>query len=484
MTMRSISEPRALLVLGCMLLLFRGGTLPAAEAKADARSFWPAWRGPEGTGVGPLADPPLEWSEERNIRWRFPIPGSGASTPIVWGDLVFIQSAIAVPGENPEAARRAEPGERPERPERGRRGPGGGRGGGAAARHQFLLLAIDRRSGELRWSAVAREEAPHEGHHQDHGYASASPVTDGEHIFAYFGSRGLHAFDLEGRRQWEVDFGDMRTRNGFGEGSSPALHGDTLVVNWDHEGESFITAVDKRSGKPRWRRERDEQTSWATPIVVEGGGRTQVVVGATNRTRSYDLESGELLWECGGQTSNVIPTAVTGFGRVYVTSGFRGSALQAIELDRRGDLTRTDAIAWSLGRATPYVPSPLLDGHRLYFFSGNRAILSCHDAKSGEAIFETQRIEALDGIYASPVAAAGRIYIAGRNGKAVVLKSGPAPEVLATNELDDRIDASPALVGGELYLRGHRHLYCIAAEAKGQTGGTEKGAAAEGERRF
>jgi len=267
---------------------------------------------------------------------------------------------------------------------------------------------------------------------------------------------------MQGNLKWEKDLGRMQTKMGFGEGSSPALHGDTVVVVWDHEGDDdFIVALDKSTGKELWRTPREEDTTWSTPLVVEREGGAQVVVSATRKVRAYDLKSGKQLWECAGMTANAIPSPVAQGDTVYVTSGFRGSNLLAIKLGRQGDLTGTDAIAWSHNRGTPYVPSPLLYDNRLYFFSGNEPRLSCFDIRTGKPLYETKRIEDLQGVYASPVGAAGRVYLVGRNGTTAGIKNADAPQVLATNVLDDHIDASPALAGKEMFLRGHEFLYCI-----------------------
>jgi outer membrane protein assembly factor BamB len=324
-------------------------------------------------------------------------------------------------------------------------------------------MALDRNTGKTLWEKTAREQVPHEGHHRDGTFASCSPVTDGEHLYVSFGSFGLYCYDLKGELKWEKDLGDMRTRNAFGEGSSPALHGDTLVVNWDHEGEDFIVALDKRTGKERWRQPRDEPTTWSTPLIVEHEGKAQVVVSATNKVRAYDLETGAPVWECGGMTANVIPTPVSGFGMVYAISGFRGSALLAIKLGGKGALDGTETIAWKHGKSTPYVPSPALIGERLYFLSGNNGILSCFNARTGQPFYEATRVTELGGgVYASPVGAGDRLYVVGRDGQTAVIKAGDKFEVLAANKLDERIDASPAIVGSQLFLRGRDHLYCIA----------------------
>jgi outer membrane protein assembly factor BamB len=306
---------------------------------------------------------------------------------------------------------------------------------------------------------------PHEGKQENNSYASASALTDGEHLFAYFGSWGLYCYDLAGGLKWQKDLGDMTTRGGFGEGASPALHGDKLVVNWDHEGQSFVVALEKATGKELWRREREEVSSWGTPLVVEVSGRAQVITTGTNKVRSYDLESGEVIWEGPGLTLNAIPSPLESEGVVYVTSGFRGSAAYAVRLaDARGDIESSSAILWRRDRDTPYVPSPLLYDGVFYLVKSNSGILTALDAKTGEALYGPERLEAIAEIYASPVAAAGRVYVLGRDGNALALASGRNLSILAKNSLDDGFDASPVLSGKEMYLRGYRHLYKLANE--------------------
>jgi outer membrane protein assembly factor BamB len=454
---------RTALFLAALASMFSAAAFAAANADST-KANWPRWRGPLANGVAPLAEPPVKWSESENVKWMLRIPGFGTSTPIIWEDQVFILTAIPTgkSARPASAAATAPPSGAPEQPPRGG-SDGFGRSEQPREAYQFAVLAVDRATGKIRWQKTAREQVPHEGHHRDHGFASASPITDGEHLFVSFGSRGLYCYDLNGGLKWEKDLGDMQTRNGFGEGSSPALHGDTIVVLWDHEGDDFIVALDKRTGDERWRQKRDEPTTWSTPLIVEHDGKAQVIASATNKIRSYDLSTGQPLWECGGMTVNVIPTAVSDFGLVYATSGYRGSALLAIKLGRAGDLTGTDAIAWEHHKSTPYVSSPLLFGERLYFFAGNNGTLSCFDAKTGKAHFESERIgDLLGGVYGSPVGANGRVYLTGRDGKFVVIKDADQLEVLASNKLDDRFDASPAAVGKQLFLRGHQSLYCIA----------------------
>lgn len=425
------------------------------DALSDAEKYWHQWRGPQASGVAPHGDPPTEWSENKNIRWKTAIPGQGHATPIVWGDTVFVTSAVET-NKQIELAPIEEP-----RRRRGRRG----RSAVPSSVHQFVIFAINRSDGSVRWQQTAREEVPHEGTHQTGSWAANSPITDGEHVYAYFGSRGLYCYDMQGNLQWEKDLGDMSTRRSFGEGSSPALYGDVIVVNWDHEGDSFIVALDKRTGEELWKVDRDESTSWATPIVVEHNGPPQVIVNATNRTRGYDLATGKVLWECGGMTANTIPSPVTANGIVYVTSGFRGNALQAIRLaDAKGDITGAAAIVWDYDRDTPYVPSPLLYGDMLYFLKHNRGMLSAFNASTGEAYYGPERLEGISDVYASPVGAGDRIYISDRDGVTLVIKHGSTLEVLAENILDDGFNASPAIVGKEIFLRGNKSLYCIASD--------------------
>jgi outer membrane protein assembly factor BamB len=407
--------------------------LSSGAVAADGDRFWPQWRGPLLTGAAPQGSPPVEWSETKNVKWRVEIPGLGSGTPVVWGDTIYVLTAVPT--------------------------------GGSSGPHRFSILAIGRADGKTRWQKVLREEVPHEGHHQTNTFASASALTDGEHVYAFFGSRGLYALDLKGNLKWDKDLGDMNIKMGFGEAASPALFGDRLVINWDHEGESFIVALDKRTGRELWRVPREEKTSWSTPLIVEHAGRAQVITSATSRVRSYDLATGELVWQASGMTANAIPTPVHADGMVYLTSGFRGNALMAVKLaEAKGDVTNTPAIAWRYDRDTPYVPSPLLVGGQLYFLKSNSGVLSSFDAKTGRRLYGEQRLEGVPNVYASPVGVGGRIYIAGRDGAVAVVAQGPEFKLLALNRLEDGFDASPVPVGDELYLRGRKFLYRISAD--------------------
>ena len=426
-------------------------SLVAAVAVAEDSDRWPQWRGSDGQAVAEEAKPPTSWSEEENIRWKAELPGLGISTPIVWKDRIFLTTAVDTgkPGPNP-------PEPEPVDGERRRPGP-------SPNIYQWILMALDRNDGSVIWSQVAREGQPHEGMHPTSTQASNSPVTDGTHVFAFFGSQGIYAYDFDGKLIWEKDLGDMRTRNSFGEGASPALHGNTLIINWDHEDDSFIVALDKRTGEEIWRRARpDEPTSWSSPVVVERGGRAQAIVNATHRVTSYDVATGETVWEVPGMTLNVIPTPMVADGVVYLASGFRGNALMAVRLEgAKGDLTGSENVLWTYEKDTPYVPTPVLYNGLIYMLKGNKGLLSVIDADTGELVYGIERLDNVRNVYASAMAADGKVYFVGRDGGTTVVKAGRTFEVLADNMLDDAFDASPVAVGDQLFLRGRNNLYCI-----------------------
>jgi outer membrane protein assembly factor BamB len=439
---------RSCLTIAALLI---GSSSWAGDFASDRQENWHQWRGPNADGVAPSADPPVEWSEQSNVKWKVPVPGSGSATPIVWNDRIFVLSAIETEKKAEKTANRPAP-------------PSPGRALALPAPgvvHQYVVICLDRGTGKTLWQRVAAEEAPHEGRHPTNTFASGSPITDGQLLYASFGSRGIFCFDLEGNPRWKRDLGDMQTRAGFGEGTSPALHGDTLVVNWDHEGQSFIAALNAKTGETRWQVDRDERTTWATPLITQYNGRTQVITNASKRVRSYDLATGELIWECGGQAGNPIPCPIRQNDLVYCMTGYQGYAVYALPLDAKGDITGTEKIAWRRTDTGPYVSSAVLYDGLLYVTKGRDAILSCLDPKTGSPLLDQKRMPGLSTLYASPVAAAGRIYYVARDGTALVLKHGPTLDVLATNKLDEGIDASPVPIGKQLLLRGEKHLYCL-----------------------
>ncbi|MBM3852949.1 MAG: hypothetical protein FJ399_07305 [Verrucomicrobia bacterium] len=444
----------------CLLCLSLRAAAPAEPA---ALANWPQWRGPLASGVAPQVDPPLTWSETKNVRWKVKIPGTGTATPILWENKLFVLTAIPT-GRKLDlaeaAARKAALATLPS---------GGTREVSTSVEPpqeflRFTVICLDRQTGKTVWEKVACEEAPHEGHHRNHGFASASPVTDGTHLIVSFGSRGLYCYTLSGELVWKKDLGKLHTRKSFGEASSPALHGNTVVVVRDHEEEDVLLAFDKRDGRELWRTRRDEPTAWSTPLIVEHGGRTQGVVASSSGLRAYDLKDGRELWAGPKLTESVIPSPVYSNGVVFVTSDYQKKVTYAVQLGRTGALADTDAILWNYRAHAPYVSSPLVVEDLMYFCSNATGRMTCLNARTGEPHFEAERITGLQNLYASPVAAKDRVYVLSREGSCVVLKQGPKLEVLATNAIAEKTDASMALVGKEVFIRGQAHLYCIAEE--------------------
>jgi outer membrane protein assembly factor BamB len=267
---------------------------------------------------------------------------------------------------------------------------------------------------------------------------------------------------MDGELKWERDtFGKMDTRNSFGEGSSPTLAEDKILVPWDHEGPSFLYALNKLTGEITWKTARDEPSNWSTPLVVEHAGVKQVVMNGQTCARAYSLDTGQELWRCGGQTERPVASAVATKDLAIVGSGFRGSFLGAFRLGGRGNLEGTDQVAWTLDRDTPDIASPLLSNGRVYFHKGKSGMLSCVDAATGKPHYMTIRISGISTTYASPIAAGGHVYLTGRSGTTVVIKDSNTFEIVAANSLGEGVDATPAPVDNQLFIRGEAHLFCI-----------------------
>ncbi len=414
---------------------------------SDYTSNWPEWRGLYNTGAVIGGDAPVEFSETKNVKWKTEIPGKGHATPIIWGNQIIVQTAVATDKKAEKKDTTAT---------ESRMAPSQ-----TDFIHQFKVISVDKTSGKINWQTVVTEELPAERTHELSSWASNSPVTDGENIFAFFGSRGLFCLDMNGNVKWERDFGQMEIVASFGEGSSPTVYKDKVFVQWDHQQKSYLYALDKKTGKEAWTAERDEITSWATPLVVEVNGKTQVVTSATNKVRSYDAETGEIIWECTGMTRNVIPSPMYADGILYLASGFRGAALKAIDLAKaKGDITGTAAIIWEYNQDTPYTPSPVLMDGKLYFLKGNNGVMTCLDAKDGKVIYSNQKLDGINNIFSSPTGNKDKIYVAATNVVNVV-KAGSEFSILAKNTLDDTFHASPVIVGNDLFLRGFKSLYCI-----------------------
>jgi len=428
---------------------------PQTDAPNEAMINWPGWRGPLQNGSAPYAEPPLEWSEDKNVRWKTALPGAGQGSPVVWGKRIFLTAAIPVGEELPPVPDDA---------------PGAHDNAPVTRKQRFVALCLDRESGKILWQKTVREVLPHAGAHLSGTLASNSSVVDADVFVAYFGSNGISGFDHEGRQLWSRDVGRMQVKHGHGEGSSPVLHQGTLVLNWDHEGASFLLALNSRTGEELWRTSREEVTSWASPVVAEVGDVTQVIVSGTGKARGYDLSTGAVLWECGGLSNNVVASPVVGHGVAVLGSSYEKKSLLAIRLaGARGDLTGGEHVIWTRKRGTPYVPSPLLHGEWVYYLSHYQGVLSRVHVQNGSEPAGPFRLDGMYEIYSSPVAAAKRVYITDRDGATLVLShTDGQPEVLAVNRLADSFSASAALVGRDLLLRGDRYLYCLSADRAGE----------------
>ena len=444
--------------------------LTASSPPADFDDQWPNWRGPDNTGMA-RTGAPVRWSTTDNVKWKTPIPGKGHSTPIVWEDRIYLTTAVPTspipeaPGRQLTRRPRAERGEGRPDPERRRRlrERFRRRMQMTLVEHRFEVLCLDKHTGKILWQQTATTETPHEGYHRRYGsFASNSAVTDGRHLYAFFGSRGLYVYDLDGNLAWKKNFGvKMRMRNGFGEGTAPVLHDDILILNFDHEGQSFILALNKNTGKELWRRDRDERSTWTTPLVTEHAGATQIIVPGDNRVRSYDITNGELIWECGGLGLNPVPIPVRHRDTVIVMTGHRSPNMLAIRLDRKGDLTDTDAVLWTNQRGNAYTTSPVYADGKLYVLT-DRGLISCFDADTGKTYYHQQRLPNPYQFKASPVGSEGRLYLASEQGDVIVLKMGEEYEVVAVNSMPDHFFiSSPVIVDNQLFLRSQDALYCI-----------------------
>jgi outer membrane protein assembly factor BamB len=436
-------------LLSSALVLALGCTAVAADFETEKFHNWHHWRGPNADGSAPKADPPTKWDEKTNIKWKVAVPGKGSSTPAVWGDRVFVLTAVktdrvATAEELPKPDPRFEI--KPVPPKNF---------------YKFVVLCFDRATGNKLWEKVAAERVPHEGTHETHSYAGGSPTTDGKFLYASFGSFGTYCYDFDGKLIWSRDLGPLHTRLGWGEAVTPVIAGDSLLINYDQEADAALYCLDAKTGKDRWVARRDEKTTWSTPLVTTFEGKTQVIANGTNRIRSYDLATGELIWECAGMTANPIPSPLRFGDAVICVSGYRGTAAVSVPLSSKGDLGKDGNVNWRHASGTPYVPSAALVGDKLYFTERNDATLTVLDAKTGKPVIDKERLPNVRSFYGSPVTAAGRVYFIDQSGVTLVLKAGSDVEVLSVNRLDDKFDASPVAVGKQLFLRGHGTLYCI-----------------------
>lgn len=442
---------RSLLLL--LLLATIGlSSLPAAAAEPDA---WPQWRGPGGRGLAPEAVVPTEWNES-TIAWRTAIEGRGHSSPIVWGDRIFLTTALeGAPIPGAAAPMHTLEGQEFRHPD----------AMGADREHTLKVVALDARTGDVLWSRVAHHGRVYDDRHKASSYASPTPVTDGERVYAYFGSEGVHAYDFDGEPVWTRDIGDIKTV-GLGVGTSPVLWRNLLIIQADEDsGElSFIVALDKTTGEPVWRRDRPVQVSWSTPLVVAtGDGRAQLLTSGNEHVISYDPATGDELWRAKGLESNAIHTPMVHAGLAIFSSGYPTKITFALPLDRRGDLG-ADAVVWSYNKGTAYVPSNLLvDG--LLYLTNDGGVLTCLDAATGEVVYEGGRFPERARFMASPILVGDHIMMVSNEGDAAFIATGREHAIVAQTGIDEPVLATPAVAGGRLYLRGEIHLYAIGGAA-------------------
>ncbi|MCL4845320.1 MAG: PQQ-binding-like beta-propeller repeat protein [Acidobacteria bacterium] len=428
--------------------------LPSSLVASD----WPQWRGPGGQGISNDSRAPSTWTPETNVAWRTAIPGRGHSSPVVWHDRVFLTTAIegdVVPGH--QAVRHEVGGQEFVHPD-----------AVSGDRVQTLkVLALDVATGATVWERTAYEGPVYDSRHRRGSFASSTPVTDGETVYVSFGSEGVYAYGFDGTLRWKSDIGRIRTL-GLGTASSPILFEQWLILQCDeNEGErSFIVALEKATGKEAWRVARPVEVSWSTPVIVDAGGRLELVANGTEFVIAYDPRTGRELWRTKGVESNAIHTPLVGHGLVFVTAGFPAKRVIAIRPGGSGDITGTDRIAWRYDKGTAYVATPILYGDYVYLITDN-GILTCLDARTGEVKYEGGRVPVPARFMGSPVAIDGTLLLTSEDGDTFVIKAGPTHEVIRTNSVDEPVFASLAIAQGRVFVRGERHLYCLSGERRG-----------------
>ncbi len=445
------STPRwPILAAACLILLSAAPGLSAAQLDAN----WPQFRGPGSLGVSDHPNLPDKWSATDNIAWKIEVPGRGWSSPIVWGRRVFLTTSVSSTEMEPARKGLYFGGDRKDLPK---------------GEQRWLTLCFDLDSGAELWRAEAfRGPAPNPLHIKN-TYASSTPVTDGERVYAEFSGVGLFCYDMDGRKLWSTNWPPVKTRHGWGSAASPVLHGGRLYFVNDNDDHSFALALDAKTGRQIWKIDRDEKSNWATPYIWQNELRTEIVTPGTKRIRSYDLD-GKPLWECGGMSSIVIATPFSKFGLLYVSSGYVGDKTRpifAFKPGASGDIslpsgeTNNAHIAWHQPIAAPYNPSPLVYGDNLYILF-DFGFLSCHDARTGRQIYEKQRIrESNTAFTASPWAANGKIFALSEDGDTFVFQAGPEYKLLHQNSLDEMCMATPAIAGDRLLIRTLTKLYCV-----------------------
>ena len=430
--------------------------LPRASA---ATGSWPSFRGPGASGIAEGQQLPDQWDQNSgiNVLWRTPIPGLAHSSPVVWGDRIFVTSAVSS-----DASATFKPGLY-----------GDGDASADRSRHRWMIYAIDKRTGKTVWERVAHEGQPIDKRHIKSTYASASPATDGRIVVAWFGSQGLHAYDLNGTSLWKVDLGrldlgayDIPTFE-WGPASSPIIWNDMVIVQCDTQGDSFLLAVDAATGETRWKADRDELPSWGTPTVASTPGGPVLVTNAANYVRAYDPATGKELWRIGRSSKITAPTPVFDEGLFVIASGRAPERpIFVVKPDARGDLTLRDgetsnaSVAWSKTGRGSYMPTPLIYKGLVYVLANN-GVFDAYNLRTGEEVYRQRLPQVGNGFSASPVAADDKIYLSSEDGDVLVIAAGPTFKHIATNSMGESLMATPALSDGVMYLRSAKHLFAI-----------------------
>jgi outer membrane protein assembly factor BamB len=402
---------------------------------------WPQFRGPGGLGVSSATGVPVAWTATEHVAWKTALGGSGHSSPIVWGDRIFLTLFRETPGGSWAITRAIN-----RRLQRGISVTGG-----------LFVVCLDRVTGRMLWQREAPVDTIEEVN-VNNSPASPTPVTDGHAVYAHFGSFGLLALDFAGNTIWERRFGPFP--NEHGSASSPILHGNTLILNCDTEGDDFLLAVDKRTGRTLWQARRDTRRAWPTPIVWSADGRDEIVVSGDGRVTAYEPATGTELWSVANLSGRVVPTPVTGHGLLFVAASTEGQhLLMAIRPGGQGDITSTH-VAWRLDRGAPFIPSPVGVGDHLFTVRSG-GIMACIDARTGRLVWQQRLPSAGGDYYASPVAVDGRLYVVSEEGRVTAVAAKPTFEVLGSSDLAERTLASPAISQGQMFIRTDTHLWAI-----------------------
>ena len=420
-----------------------------------AQTNWPQFRGPNGSGISTEKNLPDQWSADKNIQWKTPLPGRGHSSPVVWGNKIFLTTDLEgdiIPGAKAvEHVRSGKVWVHPDAVSGNRK-------------HTLKVLCLDKNTGKILWEQVAYEGAVVDDRHRKNTYASGTPVTDGKFVYAFFEAEGLYCYDFNGKLIWKTNVGKI-SKVGMGPGTSPVLHKDLIILQCDLEDGgkdlSFISAVDKRTGKEVWRVKRDHRKTHATPLIVRSGNRDELITNGWETVVAYDPVTGKELWSCEGVKGYGIPSPVANSEMVFLAAGYPNKRAMGIKYGGAGNITGTQNLVWSYDKGTAYVASPILYGEYLYLIS-DKGILTCIEAKTGKITYEGGRVPIPASFSASPVAFDGKLFLTSEDGDTFVIKAGPVHEVLGTNSLNEPVLASPAIAAGKIFIRGEKHLYCIA----------------------